>query len=100
MCRLGWGLSLELLWGEQEALQCGSGWRCNFPLFLPFDLHPLVTSALPLSQTHVCWPSRLTVLYEQMRRLWVLRKGRPTVWLSQYFLLILNKLFYLFVFSN
>ena len=66
---------------EQEALQCGSRWRCNFPLSLPFDLHPWVTSALPPSQTHVCRPSRLTVFYEQMR-LWVLRKGRPKVWLS------------------
>lgn len=67
--------------GEQEALQCGSGWRCNFPLSLPFDLRHRVTSALLPSQTHICRPSRLTVLYEQMR-LWVLRKGRPTVWLS------------------
>lgn len=66
---------------EQEALQCDSGRRCNFPLSLPFDLHPWVTSALPSSQTHVYEPARLTVLDEQMR-LWVLRKGRPTVWLS------------------
>lgn len=29
-----------------------------------------------------------------MRRLWVLRKGRSAVWLSQFFLLILNNLFY------
>lgn len=71
----------------------------QLPLSLPFDLRQRMTSALLPSQTHICRPSRLTVLYEQMR-LWVLRKGRPTVWLTQYFLLILNKLFCLFVFSN
>ena len=61
---------------------------------LPFGLCP--HRALPDLKHTACRPLCLIILYEQMRGLWVLRKGNRA--LTQYFLLILNKFSFLFSF--
>lgn len=68
--------------------------RAQLSASLSFGLYPQVTRALLHCKHAVCGPSCLALLYERMRRLWVLRKeGQPhSLTHIQYFFLILNML--------
>lgn len=76
-----WGGCLWDLCRCTGGLSRGSGWSATFCISALWSV-PVGDQGPPPTQHTVCGPLCLTVLYEQMRRLWVLRKGSPIAWLS------------------